>query len=83
MNVSKLLDALAKGPGGVQINMTEGCVVTVSTRYHPSVTGRGCTIEEAAIKVAKVLSLRRRPCPIIQQAVREYEEHMTLLIGRP
>lgn len=82
MKVQKLLDALALGPGGVQINLTE-TGATVSTRYHPSVTGRGRTIEEAAIKVAKVLSLRRRPCPIIQQAVREYEEHMTLPIGRP
>jgi len=79
VQVQELLDALAKGPGGVQINMTE-TGVTVSTRYHPSVTGRGRTVREAAIKVARVLS---KGCPILQRAVREHEEHMSLLIGKP
>ena len=82
MNLQKLLDALAKGPGGVQINLTETSA-TVSTRYQPSVTGRGRTVREAAIKVAKVLS-GGRSCPmVIQRAVLEHEDYMTQLAGRP
>lgn len=56
----KLLDALSLGPGGVQINVTEG-KVTVATRYHPTVRGEGTTLLEATEKTTrKVIALHRK-----------------------
>ncbi len=45
-SIQELADALGKGPGGIQINVTEkDC--TVSTRYRPYITRRAPTILEA------------------------------------
>lgn len=81
MTIPKLLNALAKGPGGVQINISETSV-TVSTRYQPTVTRRGRTLEEATIAVALAIS-HRRSCPDVKQAVREHEDYIAQVLGRP
>jgi len=78
MREQELLDALAKGPGGVQVNVTEnGC--TVSTRYNPTVTHRGPNIQNAAFKVAAEL-WRRRWCPhAVRVALQVYDENTAIL----
>lgn len=81
-NVIGLIDTLAKGPGGVQINVVE-TGVTVSTRYHPLITCRGRTIWEAAIAVAIMLG-KHPSCPKeIQWMVDEHEIYLRMLSGRP
>ena len=74
MREQELLNALSKGPGGVQVNVTEnGC--TVSTRYNPKVTHCGSNIQHAALLVAMEL-LRRKWCPhAVRVALQVYNEH--------
>jgi len=78
MREQELLDALAKGPGGVQVNVTEtGC--TVSTRYNPTVTRRGSNIQHAALLVAVEL-WRRKWCPhAVRVALQVYDERTAIL----
>lgn len=74
MREQELLDALAKGPGGVQVNISDkGC--TVSTRYYPTVVHRGPDIMHAAILVAEhILRMRFTP-KVVLDALRDYNEH--------
>lgn len=78
MREQELLNALAQGPGGVQVNISDkGC--TVSTRYNPSVAHRGTDIQHAALLVAEEL-LRRKWCPhAVRVALQVYDEHTTRL----
>jgi hypothetical protein len=50
MREVELLNALSRGYGGVQVNITES-QVTVSTRYRPRITRTGDTLLEVAIEV--------------------------------
>ncbi len=65
----ELLDALALGMGGVQINITKG-KVTIATRYHPFVRGKGTTLLEATLNttgkvLAQYLRWRNIPTPVM------------------
>lgn len=56
----ELLDALALGPSGVQINVTEK-LISVTTRYTPLVRGNGTTLVEATTAtVQKVVAHYKR-----------------------
>ena len=74
--MQELIDALAIGPGGVQINVTEAGV-TVSTRYRPTITARGNSIEEAVFAVAKK-AYKYAYHPEVVQALEEYDERVTV-----
>jgi len=63
MSIQKWADALGKGPGGIQINITDtGC--TVSTRYRPFITKRAPTILEALQAVVDAGYQRFRPTEV-------------------
>lgn len=71
----ELLDALALGPTGVQINATKK-MISVSTRYTPLVRGNGTTLIEATMAtVQKVVSHYKKwgnvPKPVMD-AIRMY-----------
>ena len=78
MRTEELLNALAKGPGGIQINITDKGY-TVSTRYQPTLTARSKkSIFNAAWCIAKKLWNRGWP-PEVKAALEEYEEHTGVL----
>lgn len=54
MKEVELLDALSKGFGGIQINMTANSV-TVITRYCPRIIKSAPTLLEAAMKVGTAI----------------------------
>jgi len=71
----ELLDALALGPSGVQINVTAK-LISVTTRYTPLVRGNGTTLIKATTDaVQKVLAFHTKwgnvPKPVMA-AIRMY-----------
>ena len=72
MNEKQILDALKKGPGGVQVNITEKGY-TVSTTYRPAKRCHGGTIREAAFGVAVALWSDRRCPAAVRAALGELE----------
>jgi hypothetical protein len=82
MRVAELLDALSKGYGGVQVNLTKERV-TISTRYRPRITRSGDTLLEVAIEVGiAVLEYHEKQMNTPQEVVEAlyaYNRHTLLL----
>jgi hypothetical protein len=70
--IPELCDALALGPGGIQINVTEKGY-TVSTRYRPYITKRAPTLLEALRAVVDAGYHRWRPFEVAV-ALHEFEK---------
>jgi hypothetical protein len=78
MRTEELLDALAKGSGGVQVNITAKGY-TVSTRYQPTRVARSKkSIHAAAWNIAQRLWNSWCP-PEVRKALEEYDQHTEAL----
>lgn len=74
MRTQELIAALAKGPGGLQINITN-TKVTVSIM---DITCKGLTIFDAAFQVAQRIIDRDFPEEVVA-ALKEYDVHTEIL----
>jgi hypothetical protein len=70
--VPELCDALALGPGGIQINVTEKGY-TVSTRYRPYITKRAPTLLEA-LELVHIAGYQRFRPTRVAVALHEFEQ---------
>lgn len=85
MREAELLNALAKGKGGVQVNMSKSGA-TVSTRYSPLVCARSETLFDATKDVARQIievceknpALKKR-CRGVFDALEAYDRHSDML----
>jgi len=77
MREQELADALARGPGGIQINITrKGC--TVSTYYQPSISKKGPKMMDALLAVSREIWQKGSPKAVIK-ALEDYDEHTAAL----
>lgn len=81
MREAELLNALAQGRNGVQVNLTR-TYATVTTLYAPSARGTGKTLMEAALNCVHDLSATlnkvpqcRELIPEVVQALEDYDQH--------
>lgn len=74
MRTQELIAALAKGPDGIHINITD-TKVTVSI---DDITGEGLTIFDAAFQVAQKIIDRDYPIELVW-ALEEYDSHTKIL----
>lgn len=76
MRTQELINALAKGPGGIQINITN-TKVTINVM---DITCEGLTIFDAAFQIAKQIIIDHDSPKEIVAALKEYDARTRILI---